>query len=320
MRSLRHVEFGGQFFEITTRAMHSRLLMRPSKRVNELILGILGRALARFPGIKLFGFIFLSNHYHMLLWAPDQEVLSAFMSYVNGLIARKIGRLHEWSDRFWSRRFEDIVVLDEEALIGRLEYLLENGVKEGLVASPYEWPGATCVRALTHGERLVGVWEDASAAYRARRAKKKAPEGAFRSEVEFRLEPIPAWKDLPAPEQQARVRETVRKIESRGRERNETVGRSPLGATRILRQHPHDRPATTKQSTAPWCHATSFARRVAYCAFLAELHVAYRAVSIRIREGDFDAFDLLPEGCHAPPLRSVARTQFLSWKAVRAAA
>ena len=217
MRSLRHVESGGQYFEITTRAIQSRLLMRPSKRVNETILGIVGRALARFPSLKLFGFIFLSNHYHMLLWAPDQEVLSAFMSYVNGLLARKIGRLHDWRDRFWSRRFEDIVVLDEEALVGRLEYLLDNGVKEGLVASPYEWPGATCVRTLTHGERLVGVWEDASAAYRARQAGQKVPAGAFRSEVEVCLEPIPAWKDLPTSEQRARPRDGANDRDARAR-------------------------------------------------------------------------------------------------------
>ena len=112
----------------------------------------------------------------------------------------------------------------------------------------------------------------------------------------------------------------VQTIETRGRARNEELERSPLGPARILRQDPHDRPASTKRSPAPWCHATSFKQRVAYCAFLAGLHLEYREVSIRIRDGEFDAFDLLPEGTHAPPLRSVARTQFLSWKAARAAA
>lgn len=302
MRSLRHVEPGGQFFEITTRTVHSRFLLRPSRRINEIILGILGRALALFPGVQLFAFAFLSNHYHLVLWAPDELVLSRFMSMLNGVIARKVGRVHEWRDRFWSRRFEDIAILDEKALLQRIEYVLANGVKENLVASPFDWPGPSAVRALTHGETLTGVWEDASAKYIAARAGKKAAAGEFRQRYEVRLAPFPAWRELTEVERQARYRAMVARIEKRARLRNRLMLREPLGADKVLRQHPHDRPSSSKASPAPWCHTSTRSRRVEYCAAMASLRDRYRDAARRLRAGERTALGLLPRGCHVPPL------------------
>jgi hypothetical protein len=47
------------------------------------------------------------------------------MCYVNSNIAREISRLHGWTDKIWSRRYQAIVVSDEEgAQIARLRYLL----------------------------------------------------------------------------------------------------------------------------------------------------------------------------------------------------
>jgi hypothetical protein len=58
------------------------------------------------------------------------------MDYVDGNIAREIGRLHHWREKFWSRRYRDILVShEEEAQVARLGYLLGHGVKEGLVSS-----------------------------------------------------------------------------------------------------------------------------------------------------------------------------------------
>jgi hypothetical protein len=40
----------------------------------------------------------------------------------------------------------------------RFEYVLANGVKEGLVARVCDWPGVQCVRALLDGEKLKGYF------------------------------------------------------------------------------------------------------------------------------------------------------------------
>lgn len=40
--------------------------MRPSDEVNEAILGVIGRAQTQ-NDVDLYAFVFLSNHYHMLV-------------------------------------------------------------------------------------------------------------------------------------------------------------------------------------------------------------------------------------------------------------
>jgi hypothetical protein len=50
-----------------------------------------------------------------------------------------------------------MVVSDEkEDQRKRLKYILANGVSDGLVARPTDWPGPNVARALVHDEPLTG--------------------------------------------------------------------------------------------------------------------------------------------------------------------
>ena len=59
--------------EVTCRTLHGRFLLRPSRDLNEIVLGILGRAVRRY-GMKVCTFVYLSNHAHLLPW-PQEEFL-----------------------------------------------------------------------------------------------------------------------------------------------------------------------------------------------------------------------------------------------------
>jgi hypothetical protein len=65
-RPLRFIPGKKTLVEVTTRTVHSRLLLRPSNELNEIVLGILGRAQELY-GAQICGYSFLSNHYHILL-------------------------------------------------------------------------------------------------------------------------------------------------------------------------------------------------------------------------------------------------------------
>jgi REP element-mobilizing transposase RayT len=165
-RPLRYIP-PGSLVEVTTRTVHGRLLLRPSDEVNDLVLGVIARAQTLF-GVRIHAFVVLSNHMHLLCTVDDAAQLSAFMSFVNGNVAREIGRLHDWRQRFWGRRYRAIVVADDTAAVGRLRYILQNGCQEGLVDRPRDWPGVSAVRALTTGAEISGTWYDRTAEYNAR--------------------------------------------------------------------------------------------------------------------------------------------------------
>ena len=65
-RRLRFIDNESGVVEVTARTLHGRFLLRPSPEVNDIILGALGRAQARY-GVELYAFVFLSNHFHLLL-------------------------------------------------------------------------------------------------------------------------------------------------------------------------------------------------------------------------------------------------------------
>ena len=61
---------GTTLVEVTVRTSQSRLLLRPDPAVNEIILGVLGRAQRLYP-VRCCSVVFVSNHWHALLEVDD---------------------------------------------------------------------------------------------------------------------------------------------------------------------------------------------------------------------------------------------------------
>ena len=141
------------FYFVASRCFQGRLLLRPSAQVNEVVGGVLARAVQQSAGhVRLHAFTFASNHFHLLVWARG-AALASFMQYLRANLSRKVGRLVDWSGGFWERRYSAELVLDDEALVGRLRYVLAHGVKEALVERSAEWPGLTCLPQLVVGKQ-----------------------------------------------------------------------------------------------------------------------------------------------------------------------
>ena len=246
--------------EITCRVIHGLLLLRPSSDLNEIVNGILSRAVARYD-VDVCAYVVLSNHMHLLLLPADAEQLGLFMGYVNGNLAKEAGRLHRWREHFWGRRYSLVVVSDEpEAQQLRLRYLLEQGCKERLVRCPEDWPGASSTQALLTGRPVSGVWFDRTLEFEANRCGKIFSKYEFAEALEFALVPLPTWRHLSASERRERICQIVREIAAETRQRIRKEGPA-LGVRRILRQNPHSKPSHSERSPKPHVHAVDPAVR-----------------------------------------------------------
>ena len=286
--------------EITVRTTQSRCLLRPSRELNRLVVGILAHAL-RSHRVKLHGAVFLANHAHLLLTAASTEEMSNFMRLVNGALSVEVGKLYDWSGPMWARRYSSIPVSDEsEAQIARLRYLLSNSAKEGLVLSPSDWPGVHCVDALTNGEPLEGVWIDRTAFHEARKRGRDVSLEEFEEVLRLHLEPLPCWAHLEESAWRRNVADLVREIEAETLEMHRRNGTVPLGAGLARRVHPHERPAEESRFPKPAFHA--FRHRVrekmveAYAAFLA----CYAEAARCLRSGEMSPG--FPPNCFPPRL------------------
>ena len=285
--------------EATTRTIQSRFLLRPSAELNDLLLGVIGRASFLYD-VDVHSFVVLSNHIHFLVSPANGEQLAKFMAHVNRNISDEAGRAHDWTGALWDRRYRGIVVVDEESQVARLKYVLQNGCKEGLVESPLAWPGVTSARAMAHGGEVAGTWVDRSGMYRASKAGKRVVRSDFETRYVTPLAPLPCWSHLSAEEYRQRCREMIAEIERETAALNARLGRRVLGVERILSQDPHGKPRSTSKSPAPMVHAaTRVAREIfleAYRVFVAAYRRAAEALRARHAGVEFPGNAFPPAG------------------------
>ncbi len=299
VRRLRFLP-AGHLVEVTCRTIQERHLLRPSPALNEIVVGILGRAQRR-TGLPIHTFAFMSNHYHLLVSPESAQQLARFMSYLNGNLAKEAGRLHGWKHRFWSRRYQAIpVTLEESVQVARLRYLLAQGCQEGLVRSPLDWPGAHSARALLKGGALCGVWFDRTREYEARRQGRQPGERDFGDDEEVHLSPLPCWATLAEEQRRELVREIIQEIEGEAESARKVEQRGVAGERVVSSQDPHSCPARPKRSPAPLVHSATRAARQAFVAAYRLFVQAFRAAAERLRAGDFAAS--FPEGSFPPAL------------------
>ena len=100
---------------VTVRTEEARIWMLPCKKLNTILGGIIARY-QELLNITIYTFCVLGNHLHIALKAPDQN-LDFFMENVLREFARRVNKYNDRSGHFWSRRYDDQVILSEEDLL-----------------------------------------------------------------------------------------------------------------------------------------------------------------------------------------------------------
>jgi REP element-mobilizing transposase RayT len=302
----RYVPVGGSLVEVVSRTLHRRFFLRPDRVVNEIIVGTLARACAKSPGVEVVAAVFLSNHFHLLLWVPDARALATFVGYLKTNLSKKIGRLRGWREKIWGRRYDVVPVTGEEAAqIARLKYVLAHGAKEDLVPQPRDWPGVHSARELLSGEPLRGFWFDDTATARARRRGRYVNRYQYGQAEEVPLSRLPCWRHLSDEAYRRKARDLLAEIRVEITKRRKAEGAQLPGVRacihRICRQPPTERPASVdERSPRPLCHAATRLARQRFREGLSAFLAAYRAASERMRRGERTAH--FPPGSFPPPL------------------
>jgi REP element-mobilizing transposase RayT len=299
-RKIRFMPAPHTLYEVTIRTVQERFLLTPSAVLNSIVLGVIGRALVLYPGMRIYGIKVMSNHIHIILSGPDVKMFSAFMGYINGNIAREVGRLHGWRDRFWSRRYTSLPIRDRKSMLKRMKYLMANGCKEGLVRSPLDWPGVGSERALVNGEKLEGVWYDRTAYYKAKQRGKDVGLDDFAITYEIQLTTLPVLDGKSDEAIRQFYHEMVREVEEETRRQTLAENREVAGARAVASMDPHSRPRQTEQTPAPACHASSRRTRRKFVRAYKRFVAQYQRAVEKMKNGELGVE--FPSGCFLPPL------------------
>ncbi len=286
---------------VTTRCFQGRYLLRPSDKVRAVVVGILERAAQR-TSCKLHGAVALSSHMHLLVSSKCAADLADYMEFVNGNIARELCRLHKWSDKFWQRRYQSAVCVDEASQVDRLAYLLSHGPKEKLVRSASRWPGLHTFKATCDGKRIHGHWVDRTAMYRASRHGKTVREADFTTPCTLTLHKLPCWTDLDDRTHAVEARRVYReRLDELGIDHHTPV----LGVDAVCAIDPHAAPERSDHSPAPLCHAATKTARATFRNLYRDFVLMYRESLAALREHavtiEFPSQGVPPGGLRAAP-------------------
>lgn len=289
--------------EIMGRSVRSIFLLSPSKRWNDRVLGIIGRA-QRLTGVEIHNLDYQVNHFHMVVSVKGAKQLANFMQRVQQQTSVELRILRKWSGPAWEGAYRlSYPGRDEADLARRFRYVLAQGCQAGLVSSPKKWPGVNAARALCSGKfELEGIWIDHTALGRARRTKagRRSPESDFSTKEKVILAKLPGWKEMSDEEYCAWVRKMVRSIEQETRERHKSEGTRPLGAWKVGRVSPYRIPKKVSWGPRKRVTATNEEERIRLLTSLFSVFESHREARERLWAGDLDV--KFPVGTFPSPL------------------
>ena len=261
---------------VTNRCLQERFFFLPKPGIIKIIGSWLARALKKYgDGIELYGFIFLSNHMH-LICKDTKGQLARFMWYFQLNVAKSINEELGRKGYFFSREYDAAPVLTDEDFEDRYAYILTNAVKAGLVARAADGPFFSSLQMALDGEPRSFVWTDNTLRHiRTRRGQRRA--GAeFERRYTLSLSVPPAWRGWSAARRRRRVAGLVAANEARYGKARRAEGQGVLGARRILAQSPRMRPVAASFSPRVKVFCRDEALAAAYEEAFGRVKAAYR--------------------------------------------
>ena len=106
--------------------------------------------------VDIHGWVFMTNHVHLLLTPQKDMAISNMMQYLGRCYVRRYNHRYSRSGTLFEGRFKSSVIQDDVYLLACLQYIELNPVRAGMVTDPgdYRWSSYAA-----HGfGKKIGMW------------------------------------------------------------------------------------------------------------------------------------------------------------------
>ena len=127
-------------------------------------------------GLQVFAYVILDNHFHLVAWHPDD--LSAVIKSLKMFTAAEIiARLQQdnkcWflnqlafakkryktgsQHQVWQEGSHPQLIMNEQMLVQKIEYIHQNPVKRGFVREPQDWKYSSAVNYILDDHSVLEI-------------------------------------------------------------------------------------------------------------------------------------------------------------------
>lgn len=130
---LPHWQMGGSVYFVTFRSSRGTLPAEALRLVANAIRYEHSRRYHLYLGVLM------PDHVHLIVQPLEQQPgcwhnISTIMKSIKGISARRINLLQNTTGNVWQSEYFDRIVRDQDELLGKWNYILNNPVKAGIVA------------------------------------------------------------------------------------------------------------------------------------------------------------------------------------------
>lgn len=92
-----------------------------------------------FP-IRLYHYVFMPNHFHLMIEPEEEEALSGFMQYISVKYAKRCNTKHGTTGHIWQGRYRSLLIEKDAYFMQCGKYIELNPVRGNLARNPQDYP------------------------------------------------------------------------------------------------------------------------------------------------------------------------------------
>jgi len=136
-RTARFIETNG-YYHIISRSLNETYILRDYDDFCHF-LKFAHAAKQKHP-IRIFHYIIMNTHFHLVTQAPCHNILSQHISYLKWHYTMWMRKKYAWKGPLWRERYKSLPIENEDYLYSCGMYIEYNPVRAGICSNPGDYP------------------------------------------------------------------------------------------------------------------------------------------------------------------------------------
>jgi len=137
MSRFKRLYYGNAVYHVIFRGNNRQNILKLKSDKQDLLNSI--RKFQERKEVKVYGFVIMDNHVHMVMEVGETHNISNVMHAILLSFSVKYRRKYNYVGHVWQGRFQSKPIIEEGYIIECLNYIHNNPVRAGIVSNPCDY-------------------------------------------------------------------------------------------------------------------------------------------------------------------------------------